>query len=266
MAEFSAPVVSVERDGDVGIVTLNRAHRGNAVDAPLLTGLREALSELDAAGDVRAIVLTGAGRAFCTGMDLDELDGLMGVPDLIQWDADRRTSGPWAPLSTPVVGAVNGAAVTGGLEIALACDLLVGSEHARFADTHARVGIVPGWGLTVRLPLAVGLRASRAMSLTGDYVDAATALRLGLLQEVIPANRLLRRAVAIARAIAGNDPAAVATYRSIYDDVEAELVAEAYRREAQHMQHHLERTYQPGTARARREDVVQRGRAQTRKP
>ena len=127
---------------------------------------QRALSDLDARPDVRVIVLTGADPAFCAGLDLTELR----QPDS---PLGGRASGPVIPdLIKPLIGAINGVAVTGGLELALACDFLVASERARFADTHVRVGIQPGWGLTVALPEAVGFRRAREMSATGNSIDA----------------------------------------------------------------------------------------------
>ena len=115
-----------------------------------------------------------------------------------------------------MIGAVNGVAVTGGLELALACDLLVASEHARFADTHARVGIMPGWGLSVLLPQAVGLRRAKQMSVTGNYVDAGTALAWGLVNQVVPHEELLPTCRQLAADVASNDPAAVARLLQTY--------------------------------------------------
>ena len=135
---------------------------------------QRALSDLDARPDVRVIVLTGADPAFCAGLDLTELR----QPDSPLGGAGR---GPVIPdLASPLIGAINGVAVTGGLELALACDFLVASERAGFADTHVRVGIQPGWGLTVALPEAVGLRRAREMSATGNFIDTPTALAWGL--------------------------------------------------------------------------------------
>ena len=207
-----ADVLSEQRDDGVAVVTLNRPDRRNALSAALLSALRATVAELDASQDVRAIVLTGADPAFCAGLDLTEL----GEPGSALGSAG---SGPvLPPLSTVLIGAVNGAAVTGGLELALACDFLVASERARFADTHARVGIMPGWGLSYHLPEAVGLRRARQMSATGNFVDARTALAWGLVNEVVPHAELLDVAVRLAADAASNDPAAVqaifATYRS----------------------------------------------------
>src|SRR5690606_31631575 len=150
------------------------------------------LRELDDDPDVRVMILTGADPAFCAGLDLKELgsSGLSADPD--------ATPLPFGSLTKPLLGAINGAAVTGGFELALGCDLLIASERARFADTHARVGVMPGWGLTVLLPQAIGIRRARQMSFTGNYVDAATALAWGLVNEVVPHETLLDRARAIA--------------------------------------------------------------------
>ena len=123
-------------------------------------------------------------------------------------------------MSKPVIGAVNGVAVTGGLELALACDFLIASDRAKFGDTHARVGLVPGGGLTVLLPQAIGLRRAREMSFTGNFIDAEQALAWGLVNRVVPHERLLRTAQSIAADIAGSHTGAVARVRATYADVE----------------------------------------------
>ncbi|HEX9066233.1 MAG TPA: enoyl-CoA hydratase-related protein, partial [Streptosporangiaceae bacterium] len=132
------PEVLTEVTGEVAVVTLNRPERRNAISAGLLTALRAELAALDHRDDVAAIVLTGADPAFCAGLDLAEL-GQAGGP------LAGVASGPVVgDLVTPLIGAINGPAVTGGLELALACDFLIASERARFADTHARIGVLPG--------------------------------------------------------------------------------------------------------------------------
>ena len=127
---------------------------------------------------------------FCAGLDLKELGDTTDLPDI---------SPKWPPMTKPVIGAINGAAVTGGLELALYCDILIASEQARFADTHARVGLLPTWGLSVRLPQKVGVGMARRMSMTGDYLSAEDALRAGLVTEVVPHDELLDAARRIAR-------------------------------------------------------------------
>jgi enoyl-CoA hydratase len=248
--------VRCEADGLVATVTLNRPERRNAISGSLLTKLRACMAELDASPDVRVIVLTGADPAFCAGLDLTEL-GQAGSP------LGQATSGTVLPaLTKPLIGAVNGAAITGGLELALACDFLVASELARFADTHARMGILPGWGLTVELPAAVGLRRARQMSATGNFVDAATALTWGLVNHVVPHAELMSFTGRLAADAASNDPAAVqaifATYREVSQVTGAEAAAVEQRAH--------ERWHAGGIDRdevtRRREAVIQRGRTQ----
>jgi enoyl-CoA hydratase len=203
--------VLCEQHDSVALVTLNRPARRNALSAGLIAALRSTLAELDAQPGVRAIVLTGADPAFCAGLDLTEL----GEPDS---DLAGAGSDPvLPPLSTPLIGAVNGAAVTGGLELALACDFLIASERATFADTHARLGIMPGWGMTYALPEAVGVRRARQMSATGNFIDARTALNWGLVNHVVPHAEVVAVSLGLAADAAANDAGAVqallATYR-----------------------------------------------------
>ena len=147
-------------------------------------------------------MLTGADPAFCAGMDLKSLATELRE---VQQERQRRPaqrSGMMPPHDTPVIGAINGPTVTGGLELAMCCDFLIASERARFADTHARVGVMPGGGMTIRLPQLVGLDRARRMSLTGDYIDAETARDWGLVVEVVPHESLLERARELAATIA----------------------------------------------------------------
>ena len=202
-------VLHVEIEGPVATVWLNRPKVRNALNALLIGGLREAMASLDANPDIVPIVLTGADPAFCAGLDLHDLtEGALG--------GGGSASPIPADMGTPVIGAVNGAAVTGGLELALACDLLIGSERAAFADTHARVGILPGWGLSVELPRAVGVRRDRQMSFTGNFVGARQALEWGLLNEVVPHDELVGRAQALAADVAGIEVATVSAMKRLY--------------------------------------------------
>ena len=244
----------LERRDNVAVVTLNRPARRNALSGALLAALRGTLAELDASPEVAVIVLTGADPAFCAGLDLAEL----GEPG---GQLGTAGAGPVVPpLSKPLIGAVNGAAVTGGLELALACDFLIGSERARFADTHARVGIMPGWGLTYALPEAVGVRRARQMSATGNFVDAGTALTWGLVNHVVPHAELLDFTLRLAADVASNDPAPVqaifATYREQVIGEAATAIEERARA----------RWHTAGIDRAevarRRDRVIERGRSQ----
>ena len=183
-------MVDVTTDGGVAVVTLNRPEARNALDTATIAGLTAALHALDADDAVDAIILTGADPAFCAGLDLKELGatgGIMGE-GRAETEAARR-GGPIPPLRLPLIGAINGPAITGGLEIALNCDFLVASERALFGDTHARVGLQPGWGGAVLLVEAIGVRRAREMSFTGNFVDAQEALRIGLVNHVVAARR-----------------------------------------------------------------------------
>jgi len=204
------------RDG-VATVTLDRPAARNALSPELAAAIPAAITELDARDDVAAIVLTGADPAFCAGFDLKRLASVgrsraeeavpVGPPPY--W-------GLLPPRTTPVIGAVNGAAVTGGLELALSCDFLIASEQARFADTHARVGLMPGAGLTIRLPALIGPDRALQMSVTGEFVDAGRAFEWGLVNEVVPHAELLPRAHTIAAQIAQTPAVYIAEIRDMY--------------------------------------------------
>lgn len=185
--------------GAVRVLTLNRPDSRNALGRNLIRALYAELKEADADEAVRAVVLTGTDPAFCAGVDLKEAarDGMKYFAEF----RDASCIAAVADMRTPIIGAINGATFTGGLEIALGCDFLIASERAVFADTHARVGILPGGGMTARLPHVVGAAMARRLSMTGEVFDAARAERLGLVTEVVPHDRLLERALELATAI-----------------------------------------------------------------
>lgn len=209
----------------VTTLTLDRPEARNALSRVLSTELATALREADADSSVGCIVLTGTDPAFCAGQDLAELAV---DPMLVRTTPPEES--PYetlAGMATPVVGAINGATATGGLEIALWCDFLIASERARFADTHARVGALPGGGMSFNLPQAVGLRMAKEMSLTARWVDADEALAAGLVNRVVPHDELLPTALDLARAIAGNDRAVVAALKDLYDRTASVSVGDA---------------------------------------
>ncbi|MEU6526118.1 enoyl-CoA hydratase [Streptomyces sp. NPDC046924] len=262
MSSTNTPAcVLVKHDGAVATVTLNRPRQRNALDSRLITELSTTMARLTEDARVRAIVLTGAGTAFCAGLDLREL-GDTGE-NMRSAGPSAGDHGPWHRPGKPVIGAVNGPAVTGGLEIVLHCDFVIASEAARFGDTHARVGVLPGWGLSYLLPQAVGVRRAREMSLTGRLVGAHEALAWGLVNRIVAGEELLATAREAARQIAELDPEIAAEHLALYRDNAASTLAEAVERESTRSLAWAERMFRPEDVAARADAVIERGRAQS---
>ncbi|WP_327145373.1 enoyl-CoA hydratase [Nocardia sp. NBC_01327] len=214
----------VDKNDSVLTLTLSRPESRNALSPQLIEELQTQIAAADSDPDVAVVILTGADPAFCAGVDLRVIGAEGGWDNMGGAAAGDVPAGhPWTPIGKPIIGAINGAAVTGGLELALACDILIASDRARFADTHARVGVMPLWGLTARLPEAVGFGFARRMSLSGNFIDAHTALARGLVTEVVPHDDLLPAARRLASDIASNNQTAVTTlldsYRRVQDHV-----------------------------------------------
>ncbi len=210
-------VLLEKRDG-YAVVTLNRPDEMNALSRELRAQFVQVFEECTANDNIRVIILTGSGRAFCAGFDLKELGSEQSenaaeeVNNALAWAMDA--------FDGPIIGAINGHAITGGFEMALACDVLIASENARFADTHARVGILPGWGLSQKLPRLIGLSRAREISFTGAPVSARQAYEWGLVNHVYPADQLLDKAVEMAENMCGCVPHILRQYKS--------LIAEGY--------------------------------------
>jgi enoyl-CoA hydratase len=205
---MSEPVLLVEKDDGVAVVTLNRPGKMNSLSRDLRRAIVATFRELDVAGDVDVAILTGSGRAFCAGLDLGELsgDGASGNDAESSRERENAVAGADVVAAVegfggPVIGAINGFAITGGFELALACDVLIASEEARFADTHARVGILPGWGLSQKLARTIGVYRAKELSLSGNFLGAADAAAWGLVSRVVPASGLLPAAMKLARTI-----------------------------------------------------------------
>jgi enoyl-CoA hydratase len=254
-------VIRAEVADGVAVVTLNRPDQRNALNRELQASISRVLTDLDAADDVDAIVLTGADPAFCAGVDLKELGSGAGG-DSAGLVLPKGQRGPFPAHTTPIIGAVNGVAITGGLEIALACDLLVASDRARFADTHARVGVMPGWGLTVLLPQAVGIRRAREMSITGNFVDAPTALTWGLVNHVVPHDDLLGFARQLATDVVGVPRDGVRRMLETYRETADVTLAEGWQIEGRVSREWLAGGLDSAEVEARRQAIVDRGRTQ----
>jgi enoyl-CoA hydratase len=198
------------------VLTLNRSAAMNALSRALRRELTEAIRTLAAEQAVRVLILTGAGRAFCAGLDLKELAAGGDAPALEAVPDDPVQA--LGAFSGPVIAAVNGAAVTGGFELALACDIILAGEEARFADTHARVGVLPGWGLSQRLPRLVGPGRAKELSLTGRHLDARNAEAWGLVNRVLPTAELMPAARQLALGMLSALPGMLPAMKRLIDD------------------------------------------------
>jgi enoyl-CoA hydratase len=203
----------VERHGPVALLTFNRPEKRNALSGALRRAFPAALSSLAADEDVRVVVLTGAGRAFSAGLDLAEI-AASGASVEANVGAENMVEAI-AAFPKPIIGAINGIAVTGGFEIALALDILLVAEEAAFIDSHVRVGITPGWGLSQRLARAVGLARANELSLSGRSLAAHEAVAWGLANHVYPAADLMPAALALAQQIAAHEPEGVRAMKTL---------------------------------------------------
>jgi enoyl-CoA hydratase len=264
-AGTAAPVL-LEVSDRIATITLNRPSARNALSSELLALLPKVMLEADADDDVDVLILTGADPAFSAGLDLKELGtsgGNLGGGSGA--DGTRNTTGsrgPFPKLTKPLIGAINGVAITGGFELALNCDFLIASEHAKFGDTHSRVGVMPGWGLTVLLPQAIGVRRAREMSFTGNFLSAEEALHFGLVNHVVAHADLLPFARSIATDIIGNDQPGVRQIRATYAEVVATTIDEGWNVEARDARTWQGQRFDKDEVARRRAAITERGRGQ----
>jgi enoyl-CoA hydratase/carnithine racemase len=216
-------------DGPVATITLDRAEKLNALTMAMLERLEAACGAIDADESVRAVIVASAsGKAFCAGADIVEWGPLGGLGMWQRWIRDgHRVFDRLARLRQPTIAAIGGIAYGGGLELALACDLRIAAEGARFAFPEVTIGAVPGWAGSQRLPRVIGPGRAKQMILAGEPVDAATAAAWGLVNEVVPAGRLADRALELARRIAENAPTAVQAAKQLLDAATGEGLAGA---------------------------------------
>lgn len=225
-------LVQVEINNQVAILTLNRPDALNALSRVLREQLSQALHDLQNNNEVSVVILTGSGRAFCAGLDLKELqnaaqevadDGFIGRDMLSALNA----------FSKPIIAAVNGFAFTGGLELLLCCDVIIASSKASFADTHAKYGIVPAWGVSQKLPRIIGLMRAKEMSLSGRTIDARQAYEWGLVNRVVEPEQLLPECQSLAELMAGCDAGAQRTIKNLIDEGWVAPIAEGLARESE---------------------------------
>lgn len=200
----------VEISDAVAVITLNRPKVLNALNAALLNELDAALDTLEANDAVRAVILTGAGeKAFAAGADIQELAALSGVEGQALAERGQRIFRKFETLGKPVIAAINGFALGGGCELAMAASIRIAGETARLGQPEVKLGLIPGYGGSQRLPRLIGKGAALKLLLTGEMIPATEALRIGLVDEVVPASELLSRARAMASAVAAVAPLAV---------------------------------------------------------
>ena len=254
---MSQPLL-VQREEHVVILTLNRPEALNALSAELVRAVVRALRTADEDDSVAAIILTGQGdRAFTAGMDLKEAAAT--TTPLAGPDEDPAAA--IARCRTPIIVAVNGLCITGGMEIMVACDIVIASRTARFADTHVKVGLLPGWGISQRLARQIGPQRAKEISLTGAFVSAERAFEIGLVNRVVDPADLMTTALSIARDIAASDTGIVQTYKQLIDDGYALTLAEGLAEErhrgsallAALTPGHLDRARASATARNRKD-------------
>jgi enoyl-CoA hydratase len=227
----SSELLEIERDGELALVTLNRPEAMNALSAALRAAIVEAFTSFRERGDVRVVILTGAGRAFCAGFDLKEMAS--GANDQSALAVGNAMQEAIEAFEGPIIGAVNGHAITGGFELALACDLLVASTNAVFADTHARVGILPGWGLSQRLPRRIGMVRAKEISLTGNFITAEQANEWGLVNRVVAPEDLLPVCRQLGKDMLSCQPEALRGVKRLIDEGAGMNLADAMRWENQ---------------------------------
>lgn len=205
----------IERDGAIATLTLNRPEVMNALSPQLLTQLCDAFRTLQADDEVRVVILTGNGRAFCAGLDLKSMENHPRGLQAFDIHGDNDVASAMADFDRPIIVAVNGVAATGGFELALMGDILLASDAARFADTHCRVGLAPGWGLSQKLSRLIGPSRAKEAHFTGNFISAEQAADWGMVSRVVAADQLLADARKVAGDIASCVPETVKTYKQL---------------------------------------------------
>jgi enoyl-CoA hydratase len=256
-------VLLVEKNESIATVTLNRPQAMNALSSELRKAIVTAFAEVSRDDAVGAVILTGAGKPFCAGIHLKELGGeareRLQPSEAIDSADDVTRAMETCPK--PIIGAINGVAITGGFELALACDLLLASPQGRFADTHARVGILPGWGLSQKLPRLIGIFRAKELSLTGNFLSAEQAADWGLVNRVVEADQLLPACRALARDMLSCHPQTMRGYKALIDRGFGLSLDEAMRLERKTSFEHAKQV-RPEDVAARRRAIQERGRSQ----
>ena len=247
----------LERDGAIATLTLNRPESLNAMTRQMGVELNDAFAQVRDDTQARVLIVTGAGRAFTAGLDLKEL-GQSGFSERTIGDLQEVVTG----VGKPIIGAINGFAITGGFEVALACDVLIAGRSARFADTHGRVGVLPGAGLSQRLSRAIGIYRAKYLSLTGNFLDGETAMEWGLVSHVVEDDALMDTARQVARDMLGLQPHMLPAMKRVIDDGFAMTFGEAMPMESKRSRAQIQDADAWRGAGAAFEGVRERGRSQ----
>lgn len=212
----TAPVLA-SRDGATGIVELARPEKYNALSRDCFRLIGEALAKFEADRSVRALLIRAQGKNFCTGADLEQVGGFgsVGAESAVNSRIGHDVLKALEASRLPVIAAVQGLALAGGIELVLACDVVIAGETARLGDQHAHFGLIPGWGGSQRLPRIVGLRRSLDLFFTARWLDAATALDWGLVNQVVPDDALQQAALDYCTALAGRNPDGLALMKKL---------------------------------------------------
>jgi enoyl-CoA hydratase len=210
MSDEAIDTVKIGDSDGIRTITIDRPEVRNAMSLVMRERIRDGFTSASDDDAIDIVVITGADPSFSAGVDLKEIHSPSGPPKRVNPAAAVRD------CVKPTIAAVNGVCITGGLEIALACDIIVASDRARFADTHAKAGLMPGWGMSAALPTAVGRRKAVELSLTGTFIDADEASRIGLVNHLVPHHDLLARTYELAQAIRVHDQAVVRRQAALY--------------------------------------------------
>lgn len=257
---MSQPELTLEREEGYAILTLNRPESRNALSPTLLSALCEAFRTLQGEPAIRAVILTGAGSAFCAGLDLKAMGEGAGL-GVYAIHGEHDITAAMAAFDRPIIIGVNGVAATGGFELALLGDILIASSNARFADTHCRVGLAPGWGLSQKLARIIGPSRAREAHFTGNFISAEQAGAWGLVSRAVAPEVLLDECRKVAADIASCVPETVVVYKQMVNEGLETTLGAGLAMERSVMTHVNKRVSGDAIA-ARRAGVVERGKTQ----
>jgi len=216
-------LIKIETADFITTITLKRPEKRNALNREMRIFIKHEIARLNQSDATKVIILTGTDPAFSAGVDFSELDD-----PATDFSEIGPLSGPFFSSDVPVIGAINGAAYTGGLELELTCNIFIASEKAIFADTHAKMGMMPGWGLSVHLPIAIGANRARQMMSSSQPISANQAYEWGLVNEIVSHELLMKRSREVATAISQQDISVIRKIGALYNRNRHERDAKAW--------------------------------------